>query len=522
MTTVNVSAQDAALLSQAILHLSRQQLASVIALLENTRLNRLLERRIVDLISKSDQSFERTLMEESEHLAQLDSAELSIRLMGRLNQELKIQPRNYASERDVLDNAEDILEAAILLKGSIDKEFSGNSLADLVRYQMLSLLRGIGSEIEGLDEDAQSEIVSSVREFVNQLPEEQQQQIKNALGADELTDKVVIQAIVSGSLATAFAATVHFAGFTFYTSATSLLASLTGALGLTMPFAAYTSLTSLIAVLSSPLFLVPLLAGGGAFIYQKGDRRLREGLIPIVVTQLAVAGSELSFDEQYQEYIREVIKCWYEAGEDYKSLRREVEKLAGSILKFENKKQAIKKQINIATLDIEKNSNESQSLMLNVGHSIQAELERIVAGEWGPGMALVAESLAEEALEVKHLSVKRIGGGTIRRFVEKAMNELSRRKKERRLREMVMESAGKAYTLWKGGEEIKNSQTCHSFELIEELGDAFQLLIHEKDDQRSQLKDCNATIKALVSEKKIIEGQLRDAEAKYYGIAEQL
>jgi len=111
------------------------------------------------------------------------------------------------------------------------------------------------------------------------------------LGLDSLSDDYLKKVLVSGALASAFAGAVSIGGFGFYMGAASLVATIAGLAGLTLPFAFYTTMSSLVAVVANPLFFLPLVLGGGVWLFHGKDSELKRKLAVNAVVQLALAGA---------------------------------------------------------------------------------------------------------------------------------------------------------------------------------------------------------------------------------------
>lgn len=69
----------------------------------------------------------------------------------------------------------------------------------------------------------------------------------------EIKDKTAIVALSGAGALAALSATVAFAGFAFYTAMSITIASIAGAVGVTLPFAAYLGASSIVGVLSGPV-----------------------------------------------------------------------------------------------------------------------------------------------------------------------------------------------------------------------------------------------------------------------------
>lgn len=108
----------------------------------------------------------------------------------------------------------------------------------------------------------------------DKLNKEQRLQILNELdkkGAIE--DKVGIAALSGAGAIAALSSTVYFAGFTFYTTMSTVVSTAAGLLGVTLPFGLYQGLSSLVAFLSGPfgLLLGVILGGLGAGALGRAD-----------------------------------------------------------------------------------------------------------------------------------------------------------------------------------------------------------------------------------------------------------
>lgn len=69
----------------------------------------------------------------------------------------------------------------------------------------------------------------------------------------EIKDKAAIVALSGAGALAALSATVAFAGFAFYTAMSIAIASVAGAVGVTLPFATYIGASSLVGILSGPI-----------------------------------------------------------------------------------------------------------------------------------------------------------------------------------------------------------------------------------------------------------------------------
>lgn len=68
-----------------------------------------------------------------------------------------------------------------------------------------------------------------------------------------------------------------------------MVAGITSLIGIHLSFYTYTVLTSMMAGLANPLFFVPVIAGGGAWMASKANRSIRGTLYPTLVAMSVLA-----------------------------------------------------------------------------------------------------------------------------------------------------------------------------------------------------------------------------------------
>ncbi len=280
---------DGRIFADSIFALPKENLCACLALLQELTLYELLSSRARDLWTREPGAFARKLNESAKPLAGLSPGELALRIFGITNEILGLDPRHYAGRRDFADNAGDIIGRCLDVLRKTEKDFGGNDLQAMVRFHFQRMLGEVEQKFDNLRPEQQTRIVEGIRKLIEALPLEQQEKLRTELKADELSDAVLRQALTTGAIALAFSSAVSSFHFAFYTGAVSLLHGLAGLVGLTLPFGFYVGLTSTIAVLSSPLFLLPLLGGSGAWLYTKNNSAMRQRLVPLVVTQMVAA-----------------------------------------------------------------------------------------------------------------------------------------------------------------------------------------------------------------------------------------
>jgi len=90
-----------------------------------------------------------------------------------------------------------------------------------------------------------------------------------------IKDKTAIVALSGAGVLAALSTTVAFAGFAFYTTMSITIASMAGAVGVTLPFATYASASSIVGVLSGPVgwAIMSITALGGIALAGRANLR---------------------------------------------------------------------------------------------------------------------------------------------------------------------------------------------------------------------------------------------------------
>jgi hypothetical protein len=299
----SITSQDSA----SLLSAPDESLSSALALIEKLSLFNIIWGMGADLLdrvgkvinrgtwSSSSNQFAEELASKSREYGTLSPGERLLRTIGALQELLDVAPRDLRTSFDIEEVADDICIAAVkILREDTKSEkdtmnrFVGNDTGSMIRFQMTRYFAGLRISMEEFSPDQQNNLIKGVRDFLASLPCDQQRFIQDKLGAADLSEAAIRDAVASGAIWTAFAAAVQVFGFAFYTTAAHLLAIVS--LGL-LPFGAYVGLSSLIAVLASPV-MVPIIFTFGAWYYFNKNRAMRQSMAPLLVTSLCLSGME--------------------------------------------------------------------------------------------------------------------------------------------------------------------------------------------------------------------------------------
>lgn len=317
---------DGQILANGLMSLHGTDLRMVYALLCQTNIGHLLSSKTKDFFSKEEQDhFTLHLTSEVGKLATIDDDELRVNLFLELTKLLKLRGTKYAVHKEIEDQCQIIVQDVYDLLVKQDKQFrafterssSATQLQQMITFQMSKVFNELDHSFHEFTAEDQSRFAAQVNEYIQSLPEDKQFKIKEKLGVNDLTDDVVRKAIATSGTSIVFAIIVEVSGFAFYTTATSLVASFAGLFGLTLPFGFYTGLTSTIAILANPLFLLPLLLGGGVLLINQQNKALKKKLLPIIVMQIALPYMSMGgLEPSYEGFITE----WQRRYREYEHL----------------------------------------------------------------------------------------------------------------------------------------------------------------------------------------------------------
>ncbi|WP_042225368.1 hypothetical protein [Oceanobacillus manasiensis] len=353
---------DGQILAQSLVTLKGTELRMVYALFLKTNIGHLLSSKTKDVLSRlskeESDNFTYHLEQEVKKLNNVEDHVLQVDLFLEITKLLKLRGTKYTLAKEMEDQCyvitrevyQQLLKQDKEFKVFVDKELHSSELQQMVKYQMSKVFNELDYSIHDFDTKDQMKFASQVNDYLQSLPEEQQAKIKEKLGIDDLTDEMVSKAIATSGTSIVFAIIVEISGFAFYTTATSIIASFSGFFGITLPFGVYTGLTSTIAVLANPLFIAPILLGGGALLFNHQNKSLKRKLLPIIVMQITLPFMSQRGDEVSFEFFKAE---WNQRFQKYNKLHAELEiadvaeqKLKGNISKTYEQISNLQSQIN--------------------------------------------------------------------------------------------------------------------------------------------------------------------------------
>lgn len=334
---------------------------------------------------------ERALTAHEVRLENRTREELVLITLTRLMERLQVPMRELGTPRAILDAAEDVAVAALHRLRENEKTFRGTTYDDMIRWQVERLVTGAAQKAKH-DREAAARMEEALDEWVRQLPEEQQAQLRQQLGVSELTRDVLLRAAQAGVLGGALYATVQAAGFAAYTTLTSMLAGIAGAVGLTLPFAVYAFASSALAILSSPLFFGPVAVITAGVGWWKIAGHLDTHL-PATIVALATLQRYAEPDKDSAPALDAVARTWTELRARWQALVDEENKLRQQVATLEEAKRRRQEQQRAAT----QTRSEAQTLLATLKRA-----EKTGAGlgdhiRWQQQMAELMQASSESA-----------------------------------------------------------------------------------------------------------------------------
>lgn len=409
MSTIAASSS----VSGYLLSASDDSFSSSLALIEELSLFNLMWSKGADLFenvggtksSKSDHFHER-LVATSKQFSALSRGERLLVAIGELQKLMGIGPRDLHTRLDLSEVADDLCMAGVkILREDKVAKFTGNDVSAMIEFQMTKIFGGLNIRMDKLSSEQQQNLVDRVHEFLKSLPADKQRFIMDKLGASDLSESAIRQAIASGAMWTAFAAAVQVFGFAFYTTAAQLLAILSFHL---LPFGAYVGLSSFIAVLASP-WMLPISAGIGIWYYSSKNTGLRKSMAPLSITSLCLSGMEVQAKNpaHREATVDEALSLWGAA----RSIRDQKRSVTATATSVRNQAQArltaTRKELSQVIARKQKATTERDNLDGQLAGAVKSAVGNIGSGRWGASLIGAAVKVQQIENEIRLAQQKR-------------------------------------------------------------------------------------------------------------------
>ena len=178
------------MLVQALLQLSGDELRMVYALQLKTNILGMMTAKTKDFFSKETDHFNETLKTEMKKLQRFSDVELQVKLFTEMTRVLDLSGMHYHKPIEMEMQGEAIMQAvhAMMLKDDRDYMEFVESMNDreiyqlLIQYQMQKVFSTFDSKFRELDEKGAADFTEKIQDFLMELPEEKQLELKRSCG----------------------------------------------------------------------------------------------------------------------------------------------------------------------------------------------------------------------------------------------------------------------------------------------------------------------------------------------------
>lgn len=242
-----------------------------------------------DEIKKEFEIRSKDVLESNDH----NHSKIAAKLIHELAEAANVHIEGVYSTEGLHKIGQEIEESAIkTLQNQKDSDFTGNTLEEMSRYVIKQMLEQLEKDFEKKSNKEKKEVTSRLLKIIDDLPEEEIENIKEELGVNELSHKVMQKAISTGAFSVALLSAIQLGGFGSYIFAVQALAAVTGFFGLTLPFGVYTALSSWMAALANPFLMIPATLGLGWIFTSKGNKKIKTSMLPQLVVQISMASQK--------------------------------------------------------------------------------------------------------------------------------------------------------------------------------------------------------------------------------------
>ncbi|HDR6310864.1 TPA: hypothetical protein QCU60_002760 [Bacillus cereus] len=280
-------------LANGLMAAEGEQLRLIYVLVMETGIFSMIANKTKDFFDKDVDHSKQKLDLEIAKLRNIDDNTLRLQLFLHMTKEFELAGSYYNTSYEIENKCGEILQKAHAFQMKKDKNYSAfvsrnehltidNQLA---LYQMQKLFESIGGELKNLTADQEENFANQIEQFIESLPTEQQEKIKDKLNIDAVTNATIKKLIATQGSAVLLAVIVEIAGFAAYTTLTSLIAGTASLIGLTLPFSAYITATSALSVLTGPVGFI-LIGGLSSMMMLTQSKKVKRTLLQMGIVQL--------------------------------------------------------------------------------------------------------------------------------------------------------------------------------------------------------------------------------------------
>ncbi|SOC22386.1 hypothetical protein SAMN05880501_11410 [Ureibacillus xyleni] len=301
-------------LAQGLMAASGEQLRLIYVLAMDTGILNMIANKTKDLFDKKVDHSQQQLEQKIDELKHVDDNKLRLELFLHMTREFDLAGSHYNTSYEIENKCGEVLQKAHAYQLKKDKNYHSfvsrneNLPVDsqLALYQMQKIFESIGGELGNLTPDQEDTFADQIEKFIESLPIEQQEKIKDKLNIDAVTNSTIKKVIATQGSAVLLAVIVEIAGFAAYTTLTSLIAGTASLIGLTLPFGVYMTATSVLSVITGPIGLMLIGGASGVMMFTQSNKvkktLLQMGIVQLMLPILLDDSKVYGYDSFIQEW----------------------------------------------------------------------------------------------------------------------------------------------------------------------------------------------------------------------------
>jgi hypothetical protein len=514
---------DGQLVAVSLMNLKGRELRMLYALLFKTNILSLLRVKTKDLFNKDVDHFNANLEKEMQKIEQISDEVLQLDLFLKLTEVYEMKGLPYHSIPNIEQQCQAIVGHTYsdLLKN--DKEFilftdsatDQTQLQQIIQFEMQKLFFSFDDKYKELKDEERYKFTQKIKEFLVQLPDDEQIRLKNRLQIEEVTKESIHGAMINLGAVFVLSAIVEIAGFSAYTTLTTAMASTIALSGVAMPVGVYTLASSLLTLVINPFILIPLAIGGGGWLVSRQNKVSQKRLIPIVLLQMSLP-SMVALPNYKEELFQPFISRWQHLKNKHTSLLDEQHHFLKEIA-LRQKNATIEEQKStelsnkIQTLTKEKES--IRQALVNVIYSIEKKDQTITYEN-------LLQIVSSKKERIATLEIQKANNSTQKGFwksISTAFDNSTLRSEIRTLTEEIRQTEIQLVEelLQTEGSILMNERQRY-IEIVEKTNELIQL----RAEALKTTLNLREQIAKLEEGLSVVKRDLKEHQTRYYGIAE--
>lgn len=259
--------------------------------------------------------------------------EKTIELRGNSRYELEERLKaNLIKKVSGINKSDDAISVAVIefvsKKMKLGENMTTAQKADSIhRRYFEKVLNELQVNLKNQNEEEEDKTIKEIEKSLQGLSEKEKEDLQEVLSISNLSGKEIRNALVRGGAPLLIIGGLSSIGFSAFIALTTIMhAIFTTVLGITLPFTVYTTATSLLGTILGPVGIIASITFG-AWQFKKGNRKLDVEILGLLVFTAVSAsgGSFVAKNESLPSYIsdKEILKKIKTIDMNYNKLEKE-------------------------------------------------------------------------------------------------------------------------------------------------------------------------------------------------------